>query len=127
MQLNVAMQQWGSEDQRWLGSAHGVDAAQTVTLNGEKLTAFAKDGVIPSGIALKKEGSRWEPVTDAGDTLAGFLLTSQSFKEGAGDVVAPMLDHGRIRVEHLPKGGFDVTKLTTPNPLFVLVGEKKED
>nr|DAT60095.1 MAG TPA: hypothetical protein [Caudoviricetes sp.] len=31
-----------------------------------------------------------------------------------------MLDHGRIRVKYLPEGVFDITTLTTPNPLFIL-------
>lgn len=117
----------GVENQKWLGSAHATSNAQTVTLDASKLSSVAKDGVIPSGTPLKKSagsGGKFEPVTEVGDTLAGFLFTSQSFTAGSGDVIAPMLDHGRIRTEFLPEGAFDVTTLTTPNPLFVLI--KKE-
>lgn len=123
MQLNAVQESWGSENQTWLGSAHATDSCQTVTLDGTKLAAFAGK-TIPSGIPLKKgDGGKFEPVTAAGDTLAGFLFTSQSWK-GAGDVVAPMLDHGRVKVDNLPEGAFDVTTLTTANPHFVIV--KKE-
>ena len=59
-------------------------------------------------------------MTAAGDVLAGFLLTSQSAKQKDVDIVAPMLDRGRIRVKYLPEGVFDITTLTTPNPLFIL-------
>lgn len=125
MQLNAVRETWGAENQKWLGSAHATNAAQTVTLDGTKLAGVAAGGTIPSGIPLKKgTGGKYEPVTDAGDTLAGFLFTTQSFK-GEGDVIAPMLDHGRIRLEYLPEAAFDVTTLTNANPLFVLV--KKED
>lgn len=122
MQFNAVRETWGAGDQKWLGSAHATNAAQTVTLDGAKFAAFT-DG-IPAGLPLKKgTGGKFEPVTAAEDTLAGFLFTDQSFK-GTGDVIAPMLDHGRIRVDFLPEKAFDVTTLTTPNPLFVLV--KKE-
>lgn len=121
MQLNAVRETWGAENQKWLGSAHATNAARTVTLDGAKLAAVTTNGVIPSGIPLKKgTAGKYEPVTAAGDTLAGFLFTSQSFS-GTGDVVAPLLDHGRIRIEFLPAAAFDVSTLTTPNPLFVLI------
>lgn len=119
MQLNPKRTGWKSDNQSWLGSAHGTDTARTVTIDGTKLGAF--DGVIPSGTPLK-EGltGRYEPVTAAGDTLAGFLLTPQSYT-GTDDVVAPLIDRGRIRVGNLPAGVFDVSTLTNKNPLFVLI------
>lgn len=124
MQLNAVKESWGSDNQSWLGSSHATDNAQTVTLDGTKLSAFVGK-TIPSGIPLKKSesGGKFEPVAAAGDDLAGFLFTAQSW-DGKGDVVAPMLDHGRIKVGNLPAAAFDVTTLTTPSPHFVLV--KKE-
>lgn len=124
MQLNAVKESWGSENQKWLGSSHATDVAQTVTLDGAKFAAFAGK-TIPSGIPLKKaeSGGKFEPVADAGDALAGFLFTAQSW-DGKGDVIAPMLDHGRIKVDFLPEDAFDVTSLSTPSPHFVLV--KKE-
>lgn len=122
MQLKTVREAWGAENQKWLGSAHATTNAQTVTLDAEKLSTVVDDGVIPSGIPLKKgDSGKFEPVTATTDTLAGFLFTSQSFTPGGGDVVAPMLDHGRIRTAHLPAKAFDVTTLDEANPLFILV------
>lgn len=121
MQLTPRTEHFGVEDQRWLGSAHATDAAQTITLDNTKLSGVIKDDTIPSGIPLKAgDNGKYEPVTDAGDTLAGFLLTSQSFKAGT-DVVAPMLDHGRIKLANLPAAAFDVSTLTTQPDRFVFV------
>lgn len=123
MQLGSVREVWGSENQKWLGSAHGTNACQTVTIDAKTLTSFANNGVIPSGIPLKKgESGKFEPVTGTGDKLAGFLFTAQSFK-GNTDVVAPMLDHGRIRAEFLPEAAFDISTLLDKNPMFVVIGK----
>lgn len=125
MQLSIRREQVGVENHTWLGSAHGTSNAQTVTLDATKLAGVTVDGAIPSGIPLKKSaaGGKFEPVTDAGDELAGFLFTTQAVREVGADVVAPMLDHGRIRVGKLPAQAFDVTTLTTLNPAFIFVKE----
>lgn len=122
MQFSNKREGWTSDNQTWLGSAHGTDVARTVTIDGTTLADF--DGVIPSGTPLKAAtGGKYAPVTAEADELAGFLLTPQSFT-GTGDVVAPLLDRGRIRVDNLPEGAFDVSTLTVANPLFTLI--KKE-
>lgn len=121
MQLNPIREPLGVDNRKWLGSRHGVANAQTVTIDGKKISAVVKDNVLPSGIPLKRgAGGKYEPVTAVGDALAGFLLTSQSAKQKDVDIVAPMLDRGRIRVKYLPEDIFDITTLTTPNPLFIL-------
>ena len=121
MQLNVATEAWGSGNQTWLGSAHGTDVARTVTIDGSTSSGF--DGVIPSGTPLKSvAGGKYAPVTAAEDTLAGFLLTDQSFN-GTGDVIAPMVWHGRIRADRLPADAFPVDTLETANPQFVIEKE----
>lgn len=122
MQLIPKIEQFGSGDQSWLGSAHATDACQTVTLKGSALASFG--GSIPSGTPLKKSatGGTFEPVTSADDTLAGFLFTTQS-QSGSGDVAAPMLDHGRVRVDRLPASAFDVSTLTDASPHFIFVKE----
>ena len=118
MQFSSKREGWTSDNQSWLGSAHGTDVARTVTIDGTTLTGF--DGVIPSGTPLKATtGGKYAPVDAAADVLAGFLLTAQAF-DGASDVVAPLLDRGRVRATRLPAEAFDVTTLTTPNPLFVI-------
>lgn len=119
MQLGVRSSGGGFTSPGWLGSAHGTESAATVTIDGASLSAF--DKVIPSGIPLKVSGGKYVPVTAVGDTLAGFLLTRQDF-DGTGDVVAPMIERGKVRVDRLPEEAFDVTTLEATNPLFIIEG-----
>lgn len=121
MQLGIRSSGGGFTSPGWLGSAHGTESAATVTIDGASLSAFAEAGVVPSGIPLKASGDKYVPVTAAGDTLAGFLLTRQDF-DGSGDVVAPMIERGKVRVDRLPTEAFDVTTLESANPLFILEG-----
>lgn len=118
MQFSREAETFTTDNQTWLGSRHGTDVARTVTIDGASLAGF--DGFVPSGIPLKEgaEG-KYEPVNGAEDVLAGFLLTPQAL-HGDGDVVAPLLDRGRVRVARLPDQAFDVTALTAANPLFVI-------
>lgn len=121
MQFSNSVESYTTDNQTWLGSRHGTDVARTVTIDGTAAAAADFDEHIPSGIPLKLDDltGKYAPVDDAGDVLAGFLLTAQAF-DGASDVVAPLLDRGRVRATRLPAAAFDVTTLTTPNPLFVI-------
>lgn len=116
MDLSIKRESWGAGDQTWIGSRHGTNNAQTVTLDVASFSDFGD--TIPSGVPLKRlESGHHAPVSDAGDTLAGFLFTDQP---NTGTVqVAPMLWHGLIRVANLPEGAFDVSTLTAGNPAFV--------
>lgn len=122
MQLNPKYEVAGEPtNQKWLGSAHATSNARTVTLDGTKLAKFDKN-YIPAGTPVKAaDGGKFAPVTSASDELAGFVLVDQPFA-GSGDVIAPLLDHGRIRVDYLPEGTFDVTTLPA-NPHFIFVKE----
>ena len=119
MQFSNSVESYTTDNQTWLGSRHGTDVARTVTIDGTAAADF--DEYIPSGIPLKLDSvtGKYAPVDDVADVLAGFLLTAQAF-DGASDVVAPLLDRGRVRATRLPAEAFDVTTLTTPNPLFVI-------
>ena len=118
MQFNNDVEEYTTDNQTWLGSRHGTHTARTVTIDGTALSGF--EGFIPSGIPLKRgEDGKYSPVAAAADELAGFLLTPQKIS-GTGDVVAPMMERGRVRVTRLPEAAFDVTTLTAANPLFVL-------
>lgn len=92
----------GSGDQSWLGSRHGVENARTVTIDAASITDVKYAGIVKAGIPLKVgTGGKFVPLTDAAlDTLAGFLLTDQP--NVGDDIVAPMIDHGRVRVDRLP-------------------------
>lgn len=122
MQLAPKFQVRGEvSSQKWLGSAHATDNARTVTIDGTKLTEFTKRGYVPAGTPLTAGGGgKFAPAT-ASDELAGFLLVDQPVNSGA-DVIAPLLDHGRIRVKFLPEGAPDVTAMPA-NPHFNLVKE----
>lgn len=122
MQLAPRFQVRGEvSDQKWLGSAHGTDNARTVTIDGAKLDNFTKQGYVPAGTPLTAgEGGKFAPAT-ASDELAGFLLVDQPVNSAA-DVIAPLLDHGRIRVKYLPEGAPDVTAMPA-NPHFIFVKE----
>lgn len=114
MQFNNKREGWSVDNQAWLGSAHGTENAQTVTIDGSFIAEF--DGIIPSGTPLTEVGDgKYAPVTSSADFLAGFLLTPQSV-EGDNDVIAPMIWHGRIKADNLPASAFDVTTLTDRNP-----------
>lgn len=118
MQFSKSVEEYTTDNQTWLGSRHGTHTARTVTIKGSALAEF--EGFVPSGIPLKRdEDGKYSPVAAADDVLAGFLLTSQKF-DGVGDVVAPLIERGRVRVGRLPEQAFDVSTLTAVNPLFVL-------
>ena len=108
----------GHADLRWLGSRHGSDVCETVTLDVAKFSDFGD--TIPSGTPLKRSSDgRVEPVTAANDELAGFLLLDRPARGAAQ--TAPMLWHGRILVKNLPEKAFDVSTLTTVQSAFTLV------
>ena len=108
-------------DQKWLGSAHATDNARTITIDGTKLDAFTERGYVPAGTPLTEAtGGKFAPAT-ASDELAGFLLVDQPVGS-TSDVIAPLLDHGRIRVKFLPEGAPDVTAMPA-NPHFIFVKE----
>lgn len=104
--------------QKWLGSAHATSNARTVTLDGTSLNKYTKQGYIPAGTPLAEGAAGKFAPAKAEDALAGFLLVDQVF-DGTNDVIAPLLDHGRIRVNHLPEGVPDVTGMEAPHFIFV--------
>lgn len=101
----------GSGDLSWLGSAHGIRNARTVTLNLSAFTAGTHypNGYIPSGTPLAVVGGLAVPYTSAEATttgagvLAGHLLTDQRVV-GSGNFSAPLLDHGRVKAAKVPQG-----------------------
>lgn len=106
-----------ADDLTWLGSKHAVGDARTVTIDGTKLAEYA-DGYIPSGIALtERADGLYEPATSPGQ-VAGFLLTHQ--RHVAGNIVAPMLDHGRVIAAKLPDQSVEATAINSPH--FIVVG-----
>ena len=94
----------------WLGSAHGTDAPRTVTLDVSKFTAGTHypDGFIRGGTPVAKitATKKYGPYTPADSTtglgtLVGFVYGNFPI-DGQANVVAAVLDHGKVREDRLP-------------------------
>lgn len=105
-QLAPRIESFGAGDQSWLGSKHGTGDARTVTIDVTEAASKISEGRIKSGEPLAIVGGLAVPYDSAGDDgseiLAGFLLTDTSVAAGAGNAVAPLLDHGRVILSKLP-------------------------
>lgn len=105
----LTTESFGTGDQSWLGSSHGIGECRTETVD---ISAFTKathfpNGYIPSGTPVAKVGGVLVPydadeltTTDAG-VLAGFVFTDQA-TDGATDLPVALLDHGRVKVANVP-------------------------
>ena len=55
MQLGIVTEQYlATEDHSWLGSRHGAEAPDGVTLDASTLSGIFTDGRVPSGLILQK-------------------------------------------------------------------------
>lgn len=114
--LGVVTDSYTSENQSWLGSAHGTNECDTVTLDADKFLATFPTGIVPSGVTLGKITATglYAPYTDAAthgagsDTMVGHLFTTvdlQGITSGtAKDKVAALLWHGQVIEAKLPTG-----------------------
>lgn len=97
------------DDPSWLGSAHGYDATQTVTLDVSAFTAGTHypNGYFPSGLAIAeitatgKYGPYTTAAADGTETLVGFLATPRQI-DGQTAIVGALFNHGTIREARLP-------------------------
>jgi hypothetical protein len=102
---------FGTGDQSWLDSTHGLRNARTEVLDISTFTAGTHypNGYIPSGTPLAKVGGMVVPYTSAEATttgagvLAGHLLTDQQVV-GTNDFAVPVLSHGRVKTAKVPQG-----------------------
>lgn len=105
MFLTRTSESFAVDDQSWLGSAHGTQATQTVTLDTSAFTKATHypEGFFRSGIPLQRLGSGlYGPYTGTG-SLDGFLFAAVSAPPADTiDVGAAILEHGRVRVSRLP-------------------------
>lgn len=111
MDLALTVETFGQDDQSWLGSAHGTDAAPSITIDitggGFVSGTHYPTGTLPSGTPLAlltasgKYGLYTEGQAGGRGTLAGYLLTAQRVRSG-GDVHGALLEHGRVIVANLP-------------------------
>ena len=100
------------DDHSWLGSAHGVDSTETITLDlsagGFVSGTHYPNGYIPSGTKLAKitasgkYGLYDDAAVDGRQTLVGFLLGGVPVPSGATSLGAAMYTHGKVREANLP-------------------------
>jgi len=101
-------------DQRWIGSRHALDSAQTGTI---KVSDFTKathypDGFILSGQPVNvADPANIKPYTGAAGQVLGFLkdnhqVTVNVQGDVPTDIQVAYLWHGRIKTDFLPGGNF---------------------
>jgi hypothetical protein len=111
MDLSVQTATYGQDDQSWIGAAHGIDLARSITLDSSAFTegTHYPDGYIPGGTPLAKITATglYGPYDNAGagglEVLAGFLLVPT--KPGSPttvDVGSALYEHGRVVEANLP-------------------------
>ena len=100
MSLNIVSKKVGGGDDSWLGSRHGLDNAETGTLNA---SAFTGTEVL-SGTPVVKSGDLLVPA--GGAAPQGFVIGDHSL--AGGNVAVPVLWHGRIKADNLPVEDFTV-------------------
>lgn len=112
------------DQQDWLGSAHGVTAADSITLEAAAcLTAFPS-GEVPSGLHISKNTAtgKWRPFLAANttDTDRGFLLHGVLVTAGV-DQIGALHWHGEVVVAKVPLGVGQVAPVAASVPFIRLV------
>lgn len=101
-------------DQRWIGSRHALDSAQTGTIKVSDFTAATHypNGYIPSGLPVNvADPANLKPYTGAAAEVLGFvkddhqvLVNVQGDKPT--DIQVAYIWHGRVKTDFLPGGNF---------------------
>lgn len=108
MDLTITTESFGMSDHSWLGSAHGVDSARSVTLDLSKIDSdLIANGYVPSGLPLAKVsatglyGQYDDEALDGRATLVGFLVEAVKAVSGHTPSGA-ILEHGAVKADRLP-------------------------
>lgn len=112
MDLSLRTETFGADDQSWLGSTHGTQATESITLDVSAFTPATHypAGYFKSGIPLGeitatpgKYGPYDGAATDGRQTLVGFLYAAvKAPSVNTVDVAGAMLVHGKVRASRLP-------------------------
>ncbi|WP_030747628.1 head decoration protein [Streptomyces sp. NRRL F-5135] len=111
MELSQRTEQFGSDDQSWLGSEHGTQATETIVLDTSLFTPATHypEGFFKSGIPLGqvtasgKYGPYSAGASDGRETLIGFLFSAvQAPAVNTLDPAAALFTHGKVREARLP-------------------------
>lgn len=102
------------EDQRWLGSAHGTNEADPITLDGDSFLTTFPTGVVPSGVVLGKVTATGlyrqyiDGNSDGTEVARGHLFTTVDLggttAAVVGNVGAALYWHGEVVEASLPTG-----------------------
>lgn len=119
----LTTEHYGTGDQTWLGSTHGISNARTVTLDPSKFTKAEHypDGYLRSGQPLTVTGDVAGPYVggEEGGDFHGFLLTDQVISDDTTKIAVPLLDHGRVVVANLPGSAFTAPAEANDKTTFV--------
>lgn len=116
------------DNQDWLGSAHGVETADSITLDPASfLTAFP-GGEVPSGCEVSQRADGRFGIIDltatTGDVAAGrrrgFLLHSVAVRSGV-NAVGALLWHGQVIASRVPRGAGVAAPVASTHPAISLV------
>jgi hypothetical protein len=101
--LTPVSESWANEDLSWLGSAHGVEMADSITLDRAGLdAAWVTLGYVPAGAIVRRLAAtgRYHPFA-GGDAAAG-IVVSPIMIGAAGNPVGAVIRHGQVIVAKLP-------------------------
>lgn len=99
-----------TDDPSWLGSAHGTDSTDTITLDVSLFTAATHypNGFLPGGLPLGKVtatglyGPYDNAVVDGRETFVGHLIAPRKVDSATQKIAAAMLTHGKVVEANLP-------------------------
>lgn len=109
MDISPVTTSYALDDLSWLGSQHGVESTESITLLKSAFTSGTHypDGFLRSGTPLGKitASGKYGPYNDAAsdgtEVLAGFLYGGVAVTSGA-NLGGAMLTHGKVRTSRLP-------------------------
>ena len=105
MDLTIKRESFGQDNRDWLGSAHGTQSAQSITLDVSTFTAGTHypDGWLKSGLPLQDLGNGKYGLWLTTKVVAGFLFTTvKAPASSATPVGAALFEHGRVKSAKLP-------------------------
>lgn len=115
MRLGIRRETFGApEDHSWLGSQHGTDNCDPITLDGDAFLATFTDGIVPSGVVLGRVTATglYAPydgaAADGSEVAKGHLFTTKELggttAATVGNVSAALYWHGEVVEANLPVG-----------------------
>lgn len=123
--LSVTSESFGTDKRDWLGSAEGVSSADSGTLDADKFVGTFTDGVVPSGVAVRRNTTSglYEPAANVAATGDFKMTLTRSDLKGttagtAKDTVVALLWHGQIIEAKLPTNHGVTSAVRTGLPMI---------